>query len=170
MIDMDSVIRRLEADAQAIRALVGSISEEQAQWKPAAEVWSMKEVMTHVYNEERIDFRMHLQEILSHPQQPWGALDTEGFKKVGSCHEALEKFLAEREDSIAWLKSLPAQDWDLSIHAVFDATHESTLKAGNVLLSWVEHDYLHLRQMIEVLHALNEKSSKPYSLRYAGGW
>jgi hypothetical protein len=170
MINMDDIIRRLSNNAEAIRALVQPLTEEQAQWKPAPDVWSMKEVMAHVYNEERVDFRQHLKEIMSIPQLSWGGLHQE-WLQVESCLEALEAFLAEREDSIAWLMALPPTNWDMTISSTFGPAGDTiTLSAGDVLTSWVEHDFLHLRQMIEVLHALNVKQATPYSVDYAGGW
>jgi hypothetical protein len=39
-----------------------------------------------------------------------------------------------------------------------------------MLVSWVEHDVLHLRQMVELLHAWNVHQAPPYALEYAGGW
>jgi hypothetical protein len=170
MIDMNQIFLRLSSNAEAIRALAGSLSDEQAEWKPGPDIWSMKEVMAHVYNEERVDFRQHLKEILDNPQQPWGGLHQE-WLSVASCSQALEYFLKERQVSIAWIKTLPATDWDTTISATFGPQNEIlVLSAGDILASWVEHDYLHLRQMIEVLHAWNEKQSTPYSLDYAGGW
>jgi hypothetical protein len=170
MIDMADIIHRLSSNADAIRALVSSLSNEQADWKPDPETWSMKEVMAHVYNEERVDFRQHIKEILSVPQQPWGGLQQE-WLQVESCGQAMESFLKEREASIAWLKTLEATNWDTIIQATFGPSDEILkLSAGDVLTSWVEHDYLHLRQMIEVLHSWNVKKSAPYSLDYAGGW
>ncbi len=170
MIDMSDIIHRLSHNAEAIRALVTSLSDEQAEWKPDPDTWSMKEVMAHVYNEERVDFRQHIKEILSQPQQPWGGLQPE-WLSVESCHQALAGFLFEREASIAWLKELTVTDWDTIIQATFGPSNEVLkLSAGDVLTSWVEHDYLHLRQMVEVLHAWNVKQSSPYSLDYAGGW
>ncbi len=170
MIDMVDIIHHLSNNAEAIRALVSSLSDEQAEWKPDPDTWSMKEVMAHVYNEERVDFRQHIKEILSVPQQPWGGLRQE-WLKVESCSQALEAFLKERAASIAWLKGLETTGWDTIIQATFSPSNETLkLSAGDVLTSWVEHDYLHLRQMVEVLHAWNVKQSAPYSLDYAGGW
>jgi len=57
MIKIDDIARRLSANAEAMRSLVQTISDEQAQWQPNPETWSMKQVMEHAYNEERIDFR-----------------------------------------------------------------------------------------------------------------
>ena len=72
MIDIEIIIRQLTSNMESICALLESIPEAQAQWKPDPETWSLKEVMAHVYNEERIDFRKHLREMFHDPPQPWG--------------------------------------------------------------------------------------------------
>jgi uncharacterized damage-inducible protein DinB len=170
MVNIENIIRPMTANAEAMRALVQTISPEQADWKPGPETWSLKEVLAHVYNEERMDFRTHLQEMLQHPPQPWGALRQE-YVPVATCRQALDGFLLEREASLAWLKALPAPDWDVQSQASFGPSQKTlTFSAGDVLLSWVEHDILHLRQIVELLHAWNAKQASPYALDYAGGW
>lgn len=166
MINIDEITRQLNADAEAIQALLHTVSEEQGQWKPGAEIWSLKEVITHMYNEERIDFRKHLREMFSNPPAGWGTSRPEELTEVATCREALEGFLSERKDSIAWLKTLQSPDWDLQREAPWGRA----ISAGEVLVSWVEHDFLHLRQMIEVLYAWNAKEAAPYSVEYAGRW
>jgi uncharacterized damage-inducible protein DinB len=171
MINIEEIIRQLTANAEAMRALVQTISEEQAQWKPSPETWSLQEVMGHVYNEERIDFRRHLKELLNDPPKPWGGFRPEEFVSVENCRQALEGIITEREASIAWLKSLESPDWDIKSEVPFGPLPEIiTLSAGDVLVSWVEHDFLHIRQMNELLHAWNKKQASPYSVDYAGGW
>jgi len=171
MINMDSIIRQLASSAEGMHALVQSIPDEQAQWKPDPETWCMKEVMEHVYNEERLDFRQHLKEMLNDPPQPWGAFRHEEYIKVQSCRQALESFLTERQASIAWLKTLQSPDWGITTEVHYGSAGESfKLSVGDVLVSWVDHDYLHLRQMNELLHAWNEKQASPFSVQYAGGW
>jgi ribosomal 50S subunit-associated protein YjgA (DUF615 family) len=170
MIHIEAIIRQLAGSAETMRALVRNVSDEQAQWKPSPETWSIKEVMEHVYNEERIDFRKHLKEMLSDPPQPWGEFRQEEYVSVEGCRQALERFLSEREASIAWLKALESPDWDIKSRAPFGPLSASiVLSAGDVLVSWVEHDLLHLRQMIRLLHAWHEKQASPYSVQYAGG-
>jgi uncharacterized damage-inducible protein DinB len=170
MINMEEIIRQMTANAEAVRALVQPISEEQARWKPSPETWSLREVMGHIYNEERGDFRTHLKEMLSDPPKPWGAF-REAPVLVDDCLQALEGFLIERAASIAWLKALHAPGWDGKIKVPFGPSNEMmTLSAGDVLVSWLEHDILHLRQVIELLHAWNVKRASPYSVEYAGGW
>ena len=169
MIDIKEIIRQLTANAAAMRALVQTISDEQAQWKPNPDTWSMTEVWSHVYNEEKGDFRAHIHEILSDPPQPWGALQPP-WTPVADYRKALEGFLTEREASISWLKLLDKPDWSATARAQFGPSEVLVLSAGDVLVSWVEHDILHMRQMVELLHAWNVKQASPYSVQYAGGW
>ena len=84
--------------------------------------------------------------------------------------------MAERGASTAWLATLQAPDraapdWDTTIQLRFGPSEETaTFSAGDMLVSWVEHDVLHLRQLVELLHAWNERQAAPYSVDYAGGW
>lgn len=165
MVNLDTIIHQLAGNAQAMRALALNLSAEQAQWKPGPETWSMAEVMEHIYNEERVDFRKHLGEMLSVPPQPWSAYRREELIPVKDCHAALEGFLREREESIAWLRGLVSPDWEAAQPAPWGAMH-----AGDVLVSWVEHDLLHLRQMVEVLYAWNAREAAPFVVQYAGDW
>jgi uncharacterized damage-inducible protein DinB len=171
MINIDEIIRQLTGNAEAMRALVQTISDGQAQWKPNPDTWSMKQVMEHVYNEERIDFRKILKRMLNAASQPSGEPLHEEYMPVESCRQALDGFLMEREASLKWLRALTSPNWDVTSQWPFGPAGDvTTFSAGDVLLSWVEHDILHLRQMIELLHAWNEKQASPYSLMYAGGW
>ncbi len=165
MINLDEIIRQLTVNAEAIGALMRTIPDEQARWKPNAETWSMLEVMGHVYNEERLDFRKHLKEMFLDPPGPWSPFPDEELVSVTDLQQALDGFLGEREDSLAWLKGLNAPDWDITSQAPW-----GPISAGEVMVSWVEHDFLHIRQMNELLYAWVEKQAAPYSVQYAGGW
>lgn len=170
MIELNNIIRQLTANAAAMHALLETVSDEQAHWQPNPESWPLRRVMEHVYNEERMDFRKHLLEMFSNPPQPWSEWRHEEFIPVADCRQALEAFLLERRASIQWLQSLETPNWDITSTAHFGPTEVITLSAGDVLVSWVDHDYLHIRQMNELLHAWNEQQVAPYSVRYAGGW
>jgi len=168
--NLQDAIRQLTRNAEAIRALAGAFSDEHARWKPDADSWCMQEVLEHLYNEERGDFRRHLKTILGEPQPPCK------YKRVDDPRQALEGLMAERAASTAWLATLQAPDraapdWDTTIQLRFGPSEETaTFSAGDMLVSWVEHDVLHLRQLVELLHAWNERQAAPYSVDYAGGW
>jgi hypothetical protein len=170
MIDLEDITRRLRANAQVISTLLEPVSEEQAAWQPGPETWSLNRVMEHLYNEERLDFRRHLGEMLAHPPQPWSEIDREELIAVPDCREALARFQQERRASLDWLRALDSPDWDVASHASFGEAEELTLHAADVLYSWVAHDFLHIRQLNELLYAWNEHRAAPYSVQYAGGW
>ena len=55
-----AIAQQLTQQAQTIRALVTGVSAEQARWKPTPEDWSLLEVINHLYDEEREDFRQRV--------------------------------------------------------------------------------------------------------------
>ncbi len=77
----------------------------------------------------------------------------------------LAKFLAARQKSLAWLRSLDAPDWDAAV-----AMPWGSLTAGDVLASWAAHDLLHLRQLMELHYAWMQQAVAPHSVEYAGEW
>ncbi|MHB1356968.1 MAG: DinB family protein [Anaerolineae bacterium] len=170
MVNIQDLIRQLASNVHAIHALVETVPDVQAQWKPDTDTWCLTEVMGHIYNEERGDFRPHIKGLLSDPSQPWEA-SNQPWVVVEDFHQALEGFITERQASIAWLKTLESPDWNVKAEMTFGPANEPmTLSAGDVLVSWVEHDYLHIRQINELLHAWNAREALPYSVDYAGGW
>jgi hypothetical protein len=76
-----------------------------------------------------------------------------------------EKFFAERSKSLDWLKGLSNANWDVTYTSEF-----GTFSAGELFASWVAHDNLALRQLVELRRARIEKMIKPYSITYAGDW
>jgi hypothetical protein len=164
MIDLQECIRRLSVQAEAIAALVRAFPDEALAWSPGPDVWSPRDVAGHLLNEERGDFRRHLKEMFGEPAGPSGPVALEDGR------QALAEFMAERRASIAWLSALAAPDWAVSVELHFGSGESLTFSAGDMLVSWVEHDVLHLRQMVELLHAWNGRQAAPYALRYAGDW
>jgi hypothetical protein len=171
MIDLESFTARLSSDAETIRSLVQGVSEEQARWKPAPEEWSILEVINHLYDEEREDFRQRLDFTLHRPGQPWPDIDPQGWVVERSYNErdlqeSLAGFVEERQRSVAWLKGLPSLDWE--------ACHEhpkwGEFSAGTLMVSWLAHDLLHIRQLTVLHWEYLSRLAKPYSTDYAGTW
>ena len=55
--NFDYCIEQLTVNATALAALTAGIDAEQARWKPSPETWSVLEVVNHLADEEREDFR-----------------------------------------------------------------------------------------------------------------
>jgi hypothetical protein len=44
------------------------------------------------------------------------------------------------------------------------------ISAGDMFASWVAHDLLHIRQLVELHWAYTTRQLQPYNVEYAGGW
>ena len=166
--DLPWCIARLEAQAPVIAALVDQAAAEQARWKPSPQDWSILEVINHLGDEEREDFRARLDLTLHHPGAPVPPIDPQGWVTERAYNgrdpgESLARFLAERQRSLDWLRSLAAPDWS-------QPTARPGLRAGDLLAAWVAHDLLHLRQLIELHYAWLAERAAPYAVDYAGPW
>jgi len=169
-VNLPSIITQLTRQAEAIRTLVHGVPDEQARWKPSPDDWSILEVIHHLYDEEIEDFRAHLVHILYHADQPWPRIDPGGWVTERRYNEqdpatVLARFLATRQESLAWLSSLDAPNWHAAI-----AMPWGSLTAGDMLASWAAHDLLHLRQLVELHYAWTQRSVAPHSVEYAGEW
>ncbi|HEX7973007.1 MAG TPA: DinB family protein [Anaerolineales bacterium] len=164
------IIQQMELNALRIRTLVEGVSAEQARWKPGPDSWSVLEVVNHLYDEEREDFRVRLDLILHQPKEEWPPIDPRGWVATRRYNQreigpSLKAFLDERNSSIAWLKSLDSPSWQAAVQAPF-----GEIRAGDMVSAWAAHDLLHLRQLVELQHAFIVQITAPYSTEYAGPW
>ncbi len=130
----------------------------------------MLEVINHLYDEEREDFRVRLNLILTEPEKSWPPIDPEGWVSQRRYNDrdlegSLKAFLSERDRSIEWLHSLGDPDWDATCRTPF-----GVMRAGDMFASWVTHDQLHMRQLVELHRQLTAKLAQPYHFDYAGSW
>ena len=44
------------------------------------------------------------------------------------------------------------------------------MPASETFASWIAHDNLHIRQLVELRRARIENIAKPYDIQYAGDW
>jgi hypothetical protein len=164
------IYQELVNSTEVIRALTANISQEEAQVKPTPEDWSMLEVVCHLHDVEREDFREHLDCILHRQNEEWHGIDPQEwvtYRKYNEQNftEMLVKFLEERRKSLDWLIDLSNADWD----ATYTFEH-GTMSAGEMFTSWAAHDNLHIRQLVELKRHQIENLSRPYEIGYAGDW
>ncbi len=168
--EFQTLYRELQDSTEMIRALLAGITQEEAQVKPDAHTWSVLEVICHLYDEEREDFREHLDFILHRQDEEYHVIDPQAWiverrYNQRDFAEMLEKFFAERSQSLAWLKSLPNPDWQTTYTSEY-----GSVSAGEMFSCWVAHDNLHIRQLVELRRLRIEKITQPYSIEYAGDW
>lgn len=169
---IESAIRSLESSTTSIIGLVRDLTSAERDWKPKPEAWSIHQIVCHLLDEEREDFRQRLRLVLEDPSLEWPPIDPQGWPAHRAYDswdfaETLAAWEAERAESLAWLRSLdPAA-------VTLDNAHRmpwGELRAGDFLASWVAHDLLHLRQIISRRFQSLEKRAAPFTTRYAGEW
>jgi uncharacterized damage-inducible protein DinB len=162
--------QELVDSTEMIRALLKNITQTQARVKPNSESWSILEVVCHLYDEECEDFREHLDFILHRQNEEWHRIDPQGWvieRKYNEQNfvEMQEKFFAERARSLEWLRRISESNWEIR-----HTSQYGSMKAGDMLASWVAHDNLHIRQLVELRRLGIESITQPYEIEYAGEW
>jgi hypothetical protein len=159
---------RLARQAGILEGLARGADPEQAHWKPAPERWSIVEVVNHLHDEEREDFRARLEFVLLRPGEEAPGIDpprwaiTRGYQER-ELEPSLEAFLRERRRSLAWLDGLGAVDLDTRYSF-------GPITAGELLASWVAHDLLHVRQLGKLHYDWWAQRTAPHDVAYAGNW
>lgn len=168
--DRNDLIDRLSRQGDLFRVLLTALPDAEARWRPAPERWCPLEVVCHLRDEERHDFRTRLKHVLETPEAALPGSDPQRWALEGryleqDFTEVCSTFLNERERSVAWLRGLPDAPWG-NVHL-----HPRVGPIGGPLLlaNWVAHDLHHVRQLVNLRHAyLAAHCGAP--LDYAGTW
>lgn len=168
--NLDYFIDRLSKNRDVFESLVRHVSVEQARWKPSPDKWSILEVVNHLFDEEREDFRQRLELVLADPAQAWPPINPRILVTTRAHNEreldtSLNNFFAERQKSLEWLGQLSAPNWQNS-----NEGPNGLLTAGDLLASWLAHDFLHIRQLARLHWQYVGAIADPYQTTYGGPW
>ena len=167
--DHQKIIAHLRVNGDLFKHLFQSVTEEQARWKPGEDRWSMLEVINHLYDEEREDFRKRLELVLNNPAEPWPPIDPEGWVVQRNYNgrnlkQSLDNFFEERAKSLLWLDKLDLPDWQATHHH----PQMGPMSAELILANWLAHDLFHIRQATDLHFAYLTELVKPVALDYSG--
>ena len=166
--DTVKIIDKLEKNPDLFCIILKDIKEDQSKWKPSPQKWSILEVVHHLYDEEREDFRKRIQSTLEDHKNEWSPINPPQLvidRKYNeqNFEEIKNKFSNERIESVKWLRNLKSPTWETTyIHPKI-----GSISAGDLLISWLAHDFLHLRQIILLNLQFYKKSGEPFSTKYA---
>jgi hypothetical protein len=168
--NLDYFIKRFSSNCGVFENLLADVNLEQSRWKPSPDKWSMLEVINHLYDEEREDFRQRVELTLANPAEPWPPINPREWVSTRSYNErvidtSLREFLMERENSLRWLRELSQPNWENS-----NDGPNGCLSAGDLLASWLAHDFLHIRQLARLHWQYIGETAQPYQTTYGGPW
>ncbi len=139
-------------------------------WKRNESSWSLLEIICHLYDEEREDFRRRLQFVLNEeegdpPRINPSAWVTERHYMDQDFKLKLDSFINERADSIRYLETLD----NPNLNKAYQHPRLGPLSGYHFLANWLAHDYLHIRQITKVKYDYLGRNSGQ-KLDYAGEW
>ena len=142
----------LAATPGILRGLMCELSKADTQWKPAADRFSVSEVLAHLSHSEEHCYRFRVDRFLSEDRpalEPDDAQMHLDLYRNRDAEDEFARFEEEREGNVAYLRSLPLEAGERR------ALH---LEAGDITLAemlheWAMHDLGHVRQIAELVRA-----------------
>lgn len=168
--DYQEITKELSSNKTIFRQLLSGLNEDMILWRPLPEKWCMLEIVCHLYDEEREDFRARTKQVLENPGLQLPQFDPQAWvesrKYMEQDYQAkLNDFLEERTQSVEWLQNLAEPDWNNA----YDHPKFGKMTAWMFLSNWLAHDYLHIRQVMKLkFEYLKIKANE--DLTYAGTW
>jgi|SRR5579875_568434 len=144
----------LEQTPIILEKLVSLATEEQLQWKPSMERWSISEVLAHLADVEVAGFRERIEMMVQTENPHLAFYDQEaqyraGRYSGGKAREHLKAFCHERDRSVTWLRYMPPSvTVRKGQHAEF-----GPITVGHLLNEWAFHDLGHIRQIAELFRS-----------------
>jgi hypothetical protein len=141
------------ATPKKLERLIGSAPTPKLRKRPAADQWSVSEIVAHLADAEIvIGFRMRL--ILGAPGSPIAAYDqdswvTSGHYENRDPRKSVEQFRIDREANLALLKSLTPEQWKQ--YGMHSERGEETIE--HIVRMTAGHDVNHLQQIERILPA-----------------
>ncbi len=168
--EISAIVSHLRANQTTFDALLRETPAPLQLWRPHAEHWCLLEIVCHLYDEEREDFRARLGSVLDDPSRDLPLSDPEAWIKNRQYLEQdfaskLDAFLEERKASVLWLESLTDPAWENA----YQHPKVGPLTARMFLANWLAHDYLHVRQITRLKYQFL-KATSGLRMDYAGKW
>ncbi len=142
----------LAATPEILRGLMGGLSDDDARWKPAADRFSIAEVLAHLSHSEGHCYRMRVDRFLDEDLPFFEADDAQMYLELyrdADPEDSFDHFEEQRENNIGFLESLPPGSGERK--AKHAEVGEITL--AQMLHEWALHDIGHIRQIAELVRA-----------------
>lgn len=164
------IIEKIAQHHDVFYNLLHDKSKAEYLWKKQSTDWCLLEVICHLYDEEREDFRTRVRYTLEDPTMELPKFNplswvTERNYIGQDYQQKVSDFLEERNKSVRWLRSLQNPSW----HNAYQHPRLGPMSAGLFLANWLAHDYLHIRQINKLMYGYHAQSCG-IDLRYAGDW
>lgn len=145
-------IDMLEATPTILRGLMAEFNAEDVRWKPAADRFSVGEVLAHLSHAEGYCYRARLDRFMSEENPEFESDDAQFHLELyrnADPEDSFDHFEEQRETNIEFLRGLP--EGSGARKAVHQKMGPITLE--QMLNEWAMHDLGHVRQVAELVRA-----------------
>lgn len=144
----------LEQSPIIIEKILASASDELIHWKPAAERWSISEVLAHLSDTEIHVFRGRIERMTKENNPTFELHDQDqayarGDYSKGKGRETLRQFCHERDLSLSMLRYLPPE----ALGRPAQLLQVGRITVEQILNEWAFHDLGHIKQIAELFRA-----------------
>jgi len=166
----NEIIQELSRNRDVFKELLTGLTDKEYLWKPSSDKWCLLEIVCHLYDEEREDFRARTRHVLETPSEALPSIDPPRWVQERAYikqdyADKLDKFIKEREQSVEWLQSLQSPKWDNA----YEHPKFGQMTAKMFLSNSLAHDYLHIRQILKLKFDYLKQLTNE-TLTYAGDW
>ena len=151
--DKDRLLHNLKSLPNELEDLLKDLDEETLRWRPIPNKWSVKEIMCHLRDMERLAYLARYRRILAedNPKLPNVDQDRLAFERDyinQDAKAALEEFKLLRQETIRTLAEAPTDAWSRS------GTHETDgpMTVEQLVVRQIKgNDLNHLVQMKDIV-------------------
>jgi hypothetical protein len=148
LVPEDDIVHALEAQGRETAALLAGVSEEKSSFRYAPEKWSVKQIIGHVTDAERV-FAYRLLCIARGEAKPLPGFDENDYVRNAnfdglSFAELVEGFAATRRASFALLRGLSDEAW-----ARVGTANDKQISVRAIAYTLLGHERHHMRVLRE---------------------
>jgi hypothetical protein len=142
----------LEETPGILRGLTRALGPEDAAWKPAADRFSVAEVLAHMSHSEGYCYRMRVDRFMSEELPEFEPDDAQMYLELyreADAEDSFDHFEEQRETNVEYLRTLPRSAGKRR------AMHKEAglITLQQMLHEWTMHDLGHIRQIAELVRA-----------------
>lgn len=154
--NLDSIRQTLGTTPSVLSQLLENISSEQMSWKQSEERWSISEILAHLVEVEEKVLGLRAKRIFLEDEPTLIPYDQMvaylfGIYSNKDGFEMLEKFTEARQKSFEFLNQIQVSD----LERIGKHPEVGDIKLVQILNLWAFHDLGHIRQIAEIIRAIN---------------
>ncbi|MBT8229180.1 MAG: DinB family protein [Bacteroidia bacterium] len=167
---LEYFIARFEENLAVFKGIFNDLNPGLYNWKQSDDKWSLLEIICHLVDEEREDFRRRLQFVVNNEAgQPPGINPVqwviERSYSTQDYESKIKEFINERQASLEFLETIDPATLD----NFYEHPSLGKLNGHHFLNNWLAHDYLHIKQATRLKYDLLSARGG-VGLAYAGTW